>query len=196
MLRKTIVAALIAAAVPCAAVAQAAPTAVPDSAKMQEARAIIAVMFPPAERDQKMHDMLTTMIGQMRGSMAHLEQVNDPGLKAILDRFVDGVPDKMMPAIRKYFPSMLEATAEAYSHEFSLEELKQIHAFAETPAGHHYFNKMTDLLKDPSVAKANETFFQGIQGLQQQEVAALKQEVMTYLKAHPEVLKKLQAANQ
>ncbi|MXP28909.1 DUF2059 domain-containing protein [Porphyrobacter algicida] len=193
MFRKTMLAALIATAAPVAAHAQAAPATANQSAKMQEASAIIAIMFPPAERDQKMHDMLTNITTQMKNSMGQLESVGDPGLKAIIDRFVDNVPDKLMPTVQKYFPSMLEAQAEAYTHEFSLEELKQIHAFAMTPAGKHYFSKMTDLLKDPAVAKANERYFAALQGLQQQEAMELRKEIMAYLKAHPDVAKKLEA---
>ncbi|MEO1968003.1 MAG: DUF2059 domain-containing protein [Sphingomonadaceae bacterium] len=193
MFGKTILAALIATAAPVAVHAQTAPASASQSAKLHEAQAIIAVMFPPAERDQKMHNMLTSIIDQMKGSMGRLENVDDPGLKAIVDRFIDSVPNKLMPTVRKYFPSMLEAQAEAYTHEFSLEELKQIHAFAETPAGKHYFGKMTDLLKDPAVAKANERYFDALQGLQQQEAMNLRKEIMAYLKAHPDVAKKLQA---
>ena len=193
MFGKTILAALIATAAPVAVHAQTATATTNQSAEMKEARSIIAIMFPPAERDQKMHDMLTNITAQMKGSMGQLESVGDPGLKAIVDRFVDNVPDKLMPTVRKYFPSMLEAQAEAYTHEFSLEELKQIHAFAMTPAGKHYFSKVTDLLKDPAVAKANEQYFAALHGLQQQEAMGLRKEIMAYLKAHPDVAKKLEA---
>lgn len=193
-MRKILLAVLITVAAPVAAHAQDAATTVPEPAKLKEAQAIIAVMFPPAEQDQKLHDIMSNMVAQMRGGLLRLEEVGDPGLKAILDRFIDSIPDKLMPTARQHFPAMLDATAQAYTHEFSLEELKQIHAFAETPAGKHYFGKATDLLKDPSVAKANERYFEALRDVQKKEVEGLRKEVMAYLKAHPEVAKKLQAA--
>lgn len=197
MFRKTVIASLIALATPVCVHAQAAqsPEApASQDAKMQEARAIIAVMFPPEQRDQKMHGMMVAMIGQMRGSLMQLERINDPGLDAIVNQYVDALPDELMPITRKYFPSILEATAQAYAHEFSLDELKQIHAFAETPAGAHYFDKAPTLLSDPAIAQANEQYLSAVQTSMEPLGQKLRKKIGAYIKAHPDVLKKLQHA--
>src|SRR5690242_4807015 len=148
--------ALLAGSTAAGAATPAAPAAASadDAAKLAEAHGIIAIMFPPAEREQMIGKMLTTITAQMRTPMpAYLSQ--DPGLKNILDDFMTRVEAQEKPLLMKHLPDLLEADAIAYSHEFSLAELKDIHAFGLTPTGRHYLSRSTALLSDPAVAKVN-----------------------------------------
>jgi len=81
----------------------------------------------------------------------------------------------------------------AYTREFSLAELKDIHAFAQTPAGTHYFSRTTAILGDPAVAEVNTEMMAEGQAMTQAKIAAFKPKLLDYLKAHPDVASKLQA---
>lgn len=171
--------------------AQAAATG-DEAAKLAEAHAIIAIMFPPGEREAMMDKIMTTITDQMRAPMpAYLSQ--DPALKKILDDFMSEIEAKERPLLFKHLPDMMEANAVAYTHEFSLAELKDIHAFAETPAGHHYFIRATALLADPAVAKVNKEVAAEARELPQSMLPELKDKIVAYVNAHPEVAAKLQA---
>lgn len=107
--------------------------------------------------------------------------------------FFAWLPGTLMPTIRRHMPAILEATATAYVREFSLDELRQIRSFAVTPAGAHYFRKSTELLSDPAVAAANQSYFKDLQALQQAVQEEIKAKVIAYLEANPEALERLSA---
>ena len=189
----TVAGALLAASTAAGAAAQAAPATADDSAKLAEAHAIIAIMFPPAQREAMMDKLLTTITAQMRAPMtAYLSQ--DPGLKKILDDFMGEIEAKERPLLFKHLPEMMDANALAYAHEFSLPELKDIHAFAETPSGHHYLTRTNALLSDPAVAKVNKELVTEARELPQSMMPELKEKIVAYVKAHPEVAAKIEAA--
>jgi len=49
-------------------------------------------------------------------------------------------------------PQLFEASAQAYAREFSADELRQLIAFAESPAGKHYIAEFAALQNDEAVA--------------------------------------------
>jgi hypothetical protein len=104
--------------------------------------------------------------------------------------------DKERPVLLKHIPDQVEASAVAYTHEFSLAELKHIHAFAETPAGHHYLSRSSSLITDPAVAKANSAMIADLQQLTIAGKAELKDKLIAYFTAHPDRAKELQAEPQ
>ncbi|MFW2350632.1 DUF2059 domain-containing protein [Qipengyuania sp.] len=165
----------------------------PPAEEMVEAKAIIDAMFPPSTRDQQMRQMMSDIVKQMRTGVMQNPVFADPGMAKIASDFLESVPDALMPLVRQHFPDILEATATAYTREFSLDELKEIHAFAQTPAGQHYFSRATALLGDPAVARANETYMTAVHALQASETEKLRTKTLEYLKAHPEVVEKLRA---
>mgnify|MGYP000495355862 CR=1 FL=1 len=184
-------AALLAAALPVAAQAQdATPTEAIDPAELAEARSIIEVMFPTAERDETFGNLIAQFSSQFRQAIPK-DAMSDPGLQAILDGYLDGLPERLMPLVKTHLPKILDATAVAYTHEFSLDELQDIHAFAQTDAGRHYLTKSASLVGDPAVAAANTAYLAELQKLQagmQQELGA---DIIAYLEANPEIAEKL-----
>jgi hypothetical protein len=58
------------------------------------------------------------------------------------------------PKIRAAMPALLEANAQAYAREFSADELRQLIAFAQTPAGKHYIDRYDLLQMAPEVVDA------------------------------------------
>ena len=152
------------------------------------ARDIIAVIYPPETRDAMFEDMMRQVAGQFGSAIMTDPVFEEPGIRAIMDEFLAGLPQRLMPAIKKHMPSMLEATAVAYTREFNLEELEDIRAFARTDTGNHYFGRLTYLLGDPAVAEANKAYFAELQGMQESVKVEIQAKLMEYLVANPEVL--------
>jgi hypothetical protein len=181
--------------IPTTAAAQAPSAAQPaDATKLAEAHAIIDIMFPPAERQQMMDKMLNDFLIPFRKNLPKAAMA-DPGLKAIVNEFVDRSLAAQRPLIQRHLPDMLDAMAVAYTHEFSLAELKDIHEFAGTPAGHHYLSKSTAIIGDPAVVKANTAMVADGQALSTAMLPELRDKVVAYIQAHPEVATKLAAEN-
>lgn len=180
------------------ALVSAAPAIAQDEPadEMAEARAIIAVMFPPQARDAQMRDLMTAMSKQVRDGFGATLQTGDPGLTALLDAYLARLPDTLMPLTRKHFPQILEATASAYTREFSLAELQELRRFSATPTGTHYLSRATALIADPAVASANTRYFTELQSIQKVETEKLKAEIIGYLEKHPELAKKLSKARE
>lgn len=172
------------AGIPAGAFAQD-QAAADQQAELAKARAIMEIMFPPAEREQTFGVLMSQVLDQFRSSLP-AEAVTDPQLRAILDRYLDSVPDRLGPTVKTHLPKIIEATAKAYTHEFTLAELNDIHAFAQSPAGEHYLKRSTALIGDPDVAAANTAFFSEVQAAQSVMQRDLIQELSAYLADHPE----------
>lgn len=173
--------------VPGAVAAQAQPD---DAAKLVEARAIVQVVSPPADREKMLSTLLPKVAAQMRPALPPVV-ASDPALKALVDSSYDDFMEAARPVLLKHMPDIMDATAVAYTHEFSLDELKSIRAFAETPAGIHYLSHSASLLGDPAVARANSAMIADIQQLTAAKKAELMNKLTAYLKVHPDIAKKV-----
>jgi hypothetical protein len=188
---RPVLGALLAAALPAAAAAQDN-----DAAELAEARAIVAVIYPPADRDAMMRTMLEQFAGQVRQSVPlDVAAFGDPGLSAIVEKFQDNVVGLVMPTVQAHLPKIIEATAVAYTHEFDLAELRDIRAFAETPAGRRYLSRQTALVGDPAVAEVNTAYLRDIQLLAASKQAEFREELLAYFAKHPEVARKVAEAS-
>jgi hypothetical protein len=193
-----ILGALLIVSIPAAAAAAAqhAPQAQPDeAAKLAEARAIVAIISPPADRERTLDTLLPKFVAQFRPKFPPA-MMADAGLQAIIDGEAKEMIAEERPLILKHMPDQAEANAIAYTHEFSLAELKQIHAFAQTPAGHHYLSRSASLVTDPAVAKANTALFADVQQVAAAHKAELKQKLIAYFTAHPDRAKELKGEEQ
>lgn len=188
-----ILGASLASATPVGALAQPrAATQAADPVKLAEAHAIIGIMFPPAQRLQMIQKMQDDMMTQMR-PLLPAAMMSDPGLAAIMNDYIAKAKVRQSGVMEKHLPLMFEAMAGAYTREFSLAELKDIHAFAATPSGAHYLSRSTAIVGDPAVAKVNTAMFQDIHAATQAALPEFKDKVITYLKAHPDVAAKIEA---
>jgi hypothetical protein len=156
-----------------------------QQAELTEARAIMELMFPPAEREQTFGVLIGQAVEQFRASVP-VDSVTDPQLRAILERHFDSIPERLGPTISRHLPKIIEATASAYTHEFTLAELKDIHAFAQSPSGEHYLNRSAALVGDPDVATVNTAFFAEVQEIQAAFQNDLITELSAYIAEHPE----------
>jgi hypothetical protein len=185
---------------PAAATAQPARAAQGDlAAKTAEAHAIIEIMFPPAERQQIFETLVAQLSNQFRAAtMAKmpLPALDDPGFKAILNEYLDKVTVQQKVLIHKHLPDIMEANALAYTHEFSLAELKDIHAFATTPSGRHYLGRSTAILSDPAVVKVNSAMMKEAQQVSFSLMPEMRDKIVAYMKAHPELAEKIAAQSE
>lgn len=188
-----VIAAALAITSPSVAAAQPAAAAQPDqAAKLAEARAIIATMFPADQREAMFTQLQRELVKQFSAMMPAAFHT-DPGLKAIFDSFKDEALEQQRGVMLKHLPLQMEAMADAYSRAFSLSELKDIHAFAMTPSGSHYLSKSLSMVSDPAVSKANSDAIAETNAVTQALLPGFKEKAMTYLNAHPEVAKKLES---
>jgi hypothetical protein len=192
-----LLAACFVAATPVQALAAPAAAAAEtdQAAKLGEARAFLAVMFPPAQREA-MLTKLQADLGTQVSALIPAQMLADPGLKAIFEEFKTDAFERQRAVALKHFPSQLEAIATAYAREFSLGELKDIHSFALTPSGGHYFSKAMSIIGDPAVAKVNSETIAEIHSVTQLALPPFREKVIAYLKAHPDLAAKIEAAGQ
>ena len=177
---------LLAATQANVASAQVASTAISaDPAELTEARAIMDIAYPSHERQQTFDTLLEQLLDQFRQSLPD-DAITDPGLRAIMEKYFDGVPERVGPLLHAHLPKIIDATAVAYTNAFSLDELIEIRRFGETETGGRFLRESIELMGDPAVAAANTAYFTELQRLQQAMNAELREEVVSYLNAQPE----------
>lgn len=159
--------------------------------EMIEARVIMDVMFPPETRDQMMLDLVGAITSQFGSATMKGPIFEEPGIKAIMDEFIAGLPGAMQPMLADHMPKIVEATAIAYTREFTLDELRDIRAFANSPSGARYLSSVQALINDPAVAAVNQELFAQAGDLQNAQSAIVQEKVKAYLIANPEVIDKL-----
>lgn len=170
-------------------------TYVPPADEMAEANIIIEAMLPSDKREQAILDMAVAVGNQAAAGMMTGPVFEEPGIKAIMDRYLAQLPEMMRPLFAEHMPKILEATAIAYTREFTLAELKDIGTFARTPSGQRYFVNLQKFQSDPSVAAANQAMFADLAPIQQAAGAKLRTEVQAYLVANPKVLERITKAD-
>lgn len=175
-----------------AAEAQTPPPPVvmqPAAENLEVARSIVAISFPPERRQEMMDKTMASVVRQMRAGMG-LGSITDPGLRKIIDNYLESVPALLRPATSAFLPKQMDAIATAYARMFTLQELKDIEAFAHTPSGMAFLQRNIEVLQDPAVAAVNTDYFRQVTQISEQGGETLKEQVTEYLKQHPEAIPK------
>jgi len=162
-----------------------------DPAELAIAKEIMDAMFPPEAQEEMLLSMMGNVADQFGQGAMQGPIFEEPGIKAIMDEFIADIPEKLRPLIEEHFPKMKEANAVAYARLFTLEELQDIVAFANTPSGATFFRNSTEVLSDPDVAAVNAEYFQSVAEVQALEAPLLRAKVMRFLDENPEVLERL-----
>lgn len=167
----------------------ASPTPVPvqavDALRLAVAREVVALAWPPEQREAMMHKLMTAMTSQFKASV-RLETITDPGLKKIMEDYFDSIPTFLQPSVSDFLPKQMDAIAHAYARKFTLVELQDVRTFAQTPSGSRFLHESMDVMSDPDVAAANTAYFKDITMLSQSVADDLKTKIEAYLKDHPE----------
>jgi hypothetical protein len=188
-----LIAAAMAVAFPATAYAQTEDYVAPAD-ELAEARAIMTAMFPEDQREQMILGMAVAMGQQAAAGVMTGPVFEEPGIKAIVEAYLAELPQTLRPLFAKHLPSIFEATAIAYTRKFSLDELRDIGAFAKTSSGQRYFANLQTLLSDPAVAAANQAMFNDVGPIQSEQSARIVQQVEAYLIANPDVIERLEKA--
>jgi len=143
-----------AAAPPAAAPAPAAavqPAATAD--RLVLARKFVGLALPP---ERYMELMRAGAASGLTETLAGLkdEQAQAEG-QADLDLFFT----RLEPVIHAEFPVVTEAYTNAYAREYSADELTQLIAFAQSPAGQHYLARHDLVELDPAVVEVQMKVF-------------------------------------
>ncbi|EIZ80131.1 hypothetical protein WSK_1164 [Novosphingobium sp. Rr 2-17] len=184
------IALLLVSQVACAQTpAPSAPAAAVSPESLTIAREIVTIAWPPEQREETMAKTMETILKQYRTSMS-FDKITDPGLRKIIDDYLDSVPTMLRPLVQRFLPHQMEAIAVAYARKFSAQQLRDVRAFAQTPSGRGYLQGSIEILSDPTVAQANTVFFKDVADLTKTKAEELTLQVAEYLKAHPEALPK------
>lgn len=169
-----------AAPVPPPAVAEPAPE------NLAIAREIVDLAMPPDNRRAMMEQMSDTLFAQMRdGLFRSIGDRSNPATQQIFDRYLEQYRRLSNELSNDSTPAMMEAVARAYARQFSLDDLRQIHAFISTPAGTRYFRQATHLFSDPDVAEANRAYAARLFAALQPMMAELQREVEAEVTRRP-----------
>lgn len=140
---------------------------------------VVQVIIPTNDGGAMMRGLMDTIGSQVEQAFPVPD--DDPGLKAVLDKKRSEIPDRIMPVLIKHLPSMSNGMACAYVAEFTLAELQELAVFARSPTGKRYLSRSTALIGDPSVAAANQAYFQDINPVAQEYFLDVKEAVSDYL---------------
>lgn len=127
---------------------------IPDAASAERfllARKFVALAQPASER-----------MDSLRGyaAMAAYQGLEDPEDEKALhaaEQKQEQILARLDPIIQKRMPQLLDAYAHAYAREFSAEELEQLIAFAQSPAGKHYVTRAFTAESDEAVLGIHQT---------------------------------------
>lgn len=144
---------------PVAAVAQTAPVAAPEPARIEAAKGLIAKIMPVDRRDAMIEQMMRPMMASIRSALTEspaLQEAfaDDPDAKKMLDTFVEDEFAQSIALTKQMMPAMLDAMARAYARRFTVAQLNDISAFFDTPSGKLYAERATTIMSDPDVLAA------------------------------------------
>ena len=144
----------IVVAAPAGAAAQVPPTAksaAPDPASLALAHQVVTIAYPPEKRSQMYASIMDSIIAQTRKNVQGKVATGDKDFDAIVDRAMQRMYDQMKVTINAAIPDYFAAFERAYARDFSRDDLQAILAFAKTESGQHFFERSTQILKDPDV---------------------------------------------
>ena len=153
-----------------------------DPVKVELARDIVAIVLPPDQRDKMMGAMLSAMMnnivsGTLQGLGVDDKIASEPAVQSIFQAFVERQKKLALEDIHDALPGLVEAYAHAYARMFTIEDLREIKAFVQTPAGTRYMQRAAGLLSDPDVADWQRKLAAQGAARQQGEIQRLKSEL-------------------
>lgn len=122
-----------------------AEPAPPSLERQALARRYVSLTLPPDKFIAGMRFSTSRMVVALRTASG--DASDGPDFDSFMERFMALLETKL----RDRVPNIMEAYSQAYAREFSADELQQMIAFAQSPAGQHYLAKQFDLASDPAV---------------------------------------------
>ncbi|MDE2436242.1 MAG: hypothetical protein KGM49_08285 [Sphingomonadales bacterium] len=146
---------------------------------LAKARSIVGVAFPDGAQSDNLGKLLSALTEQIR--TAWQPDLSDPELMALLNAKMRSVPTVLRPLLDRHLPRILDATACAYVHKFTPQELTSISEFAHTPAGSRFLAESPKLVADPTVAAVNQDYLKELRQVAQEFQNSVRDDVIAYL---------------
>lgn len=147
-----------------------------NPAKFSMARGIVNASIPEDQGDQMVRQLIGSVMQTFRSSSS--VEIDDPEIKAVLDRRFKEVPDRLLPILNRHMPQLYGSMACAYAREFTLPELTEINAFAQTPAGRRFLSQSQKLMGDPDVQQAFQAYMVDVQAMGRQFGSEVANEII------------------
>lgn len=140
----TLAAAAPGIAQPANAESSAEPAA-PSAERIALARRFVTLARPAEE-----------LVEGIRASFGHaaLGEIENEADRVAAERRLNRLFARFEPKVREHEPAIVEAYALAYAREFSVEELRHMVAFGESPTGRRFLAKVTSLSTEEAVMDA------------------------------------------
>jgi hypothetical protein len=164
--------------------AQTAPVtaAAPEPARLVAAHALIDRIMPAAQRDSMVEQMVRPMMENMRGAVLsgpkfEAAKAENPKLVATIEAFMKDEFEHSIVTMKASMPAMFDAMARAYARRFTLDQLKAIDAFFQTPAGQAYVTLAPTVMVDPDFLAVQRSMMTDAMTGMQQRLAALSAKI-------------------
>jgi hypothetical protein len=127
-----------------------------DPTSLAVARQILTIAFPPEKRAKMYDSMMRSIVDQSFRNMDNLGTPQDKDFQKLVDRGTRRMFDRLTAIMIASLPDYYESMAHAYARLLSRDDLDALLAFVKTPAGEHYFDRVSSILKDPDVQAAGQ----------------------------------------
>lgn len=117
-----------------------------DPAALNLARELVGLVYPVSD----------TIDAMRTGWMDGLATIESVSMRSIVKQEYERTLDRLEPIIVRYFPKIQDAYAGAYAQEFTVAELRDLIAFANSSTGRHFLKDTNFADFDERVLKANE----------------------------------------
>ena len=145
------------------------------------AREIIALGMPESRREAIFFATMDQMMAQMIEAQNKATPIDDPQVKAIIDRHIEEFKGEAQAILSARIPDMMDAWALAYANMFSQQELRDIRDFVATPSGQAFFELSPAIAAEPNFASANQRYMDEVISLVPGMQARLRDELVDYL---------------
>lgn len=135
---------------------QAAADEAPSPQRLELARRLVGLADPAETMAEGVG------AGFWRSASESLLDIEDEAERAAAEDQLEQLLTRLQPKIRELMPAFLDAYAQLYAREFSAEELEQMIAFAQSPAGRHYLASLAALESDPLLGEAQAKLMTGL----------------------------------
>lgn len=130
-----------------------------DPVAIDLAHQLLDIIAPPATRQAKLAERFKFLAEQTRASYATMPGSKDPEFNALVDKNMDDMWQGMVAVMGQHIPALYDAMARAYARKFSAAELREILAFAKTPAGLKFLQSGSLIAQDIDVVAVQQQMF-------------------------------------
>ena len=120
-----------------------------DQEALDVSRQILTVIAPPQTRAAKLAEKFRFLSNQVSASF--LTDGEDPKFQARVDSDMQAMWQEMTSILARHIPDYYEAMARSYARNFTIPELRQILAFAQTPTGLKFLQSGSLIAESPEV---------------------------------------------